>query len=393
MIKNKYDVIVVGGGPSGSMSAKLAAEGGVSVCLLEKDRDIGYPVRCGEAIGDSGLRKFVLPKDTWFSAYLDSFCMTAPNGISIDADFSSEKGYILNRRVFDYDLSRLAADKGVEIYTRAYVNGLIIEDGIVKGVKLNYLGENKEIRSKIVIGADGVESRVGRWAGIKTQIKMKDMESGFQYTLANVEVPQNRMDFYIGKKYAPGGYLWIFPKGPGLANVGIGISGAHSKTKSARKFLDEFIIEKFPGASILTTVCGGIPCDKPLKNPVKNGLLLVGDAAHQVNPITGGGISSGMTGGWIAGQVAANSIRKNKVDELTLYAYTKWVNEEFGSNYTRVYKIKNAISKFTDEDLNDIADKLKKISKEKRTLTRIFSTAVIKKPKLVLDVIKVFAGI
>ena len=392
-MKSSYDVVVVGGGPSGSMSAKLAAEGGVSVCLLEKDRDIGYPVRCGEAIGDSGLRKFVKPKESWFSAYLTSFSMTSPNGISITADFTSDKGYILNRRVFDYDLSRLAADKGVEIFTRAYVSGLIIEDGKVNGVRLDYLGEERKIRAKIVIGADGVESRVGRWAGIRTQVKMKDMESGFQYTLANIEIPQNRMDFFVGNKYAPGGYLWIFPKGEGLANVGIGISGTYSKTKSARKYLDEFVNERFPNASKLTTVCGGIPCDKPLKKPVKSGLLLVGDAAHQVNPVTGGGISSGMTGGWIAGQVSAELIRKGTVDEKSLNAYTEWVFSEFGKKYTRVYNIKNAISQFTDDDLDSIALKIEKLPKEKRTLTKIFSTALIKKPTLVLDVIKVFAGI
>ncbi len=392
-MKSNYDLIVVGGGPSGSMAAKLAAEGGVSVCILEKDRDIGYPVRCGEAIGDSGLRKFVEPRDNWFSAYLTSFKMTSPNGTSISADFTNDKGYILNRRVFDYDLSRMAADKGVEIYTRAYVNGLIIEDGFVKGVRVQYLGEQKIIKSKLVIGADGVESRVGRMAGIKTQIKMKDMESGLQYTLGNVNVKQNRMDFFVGRNYAPGGYLWIFPKGDGLANVGIGISGIYSRKKSARKYLDEFVDNHFPDAAKLTTVCGGIPTDKPLKNPVKSGLLLVGDAAHHVNPVTGGGISSGMTAGWIGGQVAADLIRKNTLDERSLQAYSNWVYKEFGKKYSRVYNIKNAISQLKDTDFDNIASIIKKVPKEKRTLNKIFSTALLKKPTLLLDVIKVFAGI
>ena len=112
-----------------------------------------------------------------------------------------------------------------------------------------------------------------------------------------------------------------------------------------------------------------------------------------MNPVTGGGISSGMTGGWIAGQVAAMQIQKDKIDEKSLKVYTDWIHKEFGKNYTRVYNIKNAISQFTDDDLDNIAVKVKNIPREKRTLTKIFSTALIKKPTLVLDVIKVFAGI
>ena len=392
-MKNEYDVVVVGGGPSGSMAAKMAAEGGASVCILEKDRDIGYPVRCGEAIGESGLKKFVSPKKSWIAAELDSFKMTAPDGTSISAKFTNEKGYILNRRVFDYDLSLLAAEKGAEIYTRAYVNDLIIDNNTVKGVRFNYLGESKEIRSKIVIGADGVESRIGRMAGIKTQVKMRDMESGLQYTLANVDIDQHRMDFYVGHKHAPGGYLWIFPKGNGLANVGIGISGKHSKKRSARLFLDDFVNKKFPNASKLTTVCGGIPVDKPLSKPINHGILLVGDAAHHVNPVTGGGISSGMTAGWIAGQVSAKLVKKNRFDIKSLQAYPDWLFKEFGNKYSRIYNISSAIRKLSDEDFNKIAVKIKKLPKEKRTLNRIFSTALFNKPRLIIDVIKVFAGI
>ena len=91
--------------------------------------------------------------------------------------------------------------------------------------------------------------------------------------------------------------------------------------------------------------------------------MLVGDAAHHVNPVTGGGITSGMTAGWIAGQVAADSVRKNDASEKFLTAYSEWVHKEFGKKYERVYKIKEAISKLTDEDLNNIKE-CKKISEK-----------------------------
>ena len=88
---------------------------------------------------------------------------------------------------------------------------------------LDYLGDYKVIKTKIIIGADGIESRVGRWAGIKTQVNMRDMESCIQYSVGNIEVDTNRIDMYVGDNWAPGGYLWVFPKGDGTANIGLGI--------------------------------------------------------------------------------------------------------------------------------------------------------------------------
>ena len=186
--------------------------------------------------------------------------------------------------------------------------------------------------------------------------------------------------------------MWIFPKGDNTANVGLATSGTHSRKKSAQNLLNEFVENEFPNASKLTMVCGGIPCASPIKKPVANGVMLVGDAAHHVNPVTGGGITSGMTGGWIAGQVAADSIRKNDTSEKQLTAYPEWVHKEFGKKYERVYKIKEAISKLTDSDINEIAIKVKKIPREKRSLSKIFSISLFKKPMLIIDALKVFAG-
>ena len=78
-MKSNYDVVVVGGGPAGSMAAWEAAKGGASVCMLEKDRDIGYPVRCGEAASDLGLRQFIEPKETWIAETIAGVVIVSPN--------------------------------------------------------------------------------------------------------------------------------------------------------------------------------------------------------------------------------------------------------------------------------------------------------------------------
>ena len=393
MLKNKYDVVVVGGGPAGSMAAWEVAKGGVSVCMLEKDRDIGYPVRCGEAVGESGLRQFVEIEDSWIAEKITSVKLVSPNLTSVDIDFAAETGYILNRRIFDYDLSRYAANAGAEVYTKAYVKNVLANNGQTNGVVLDYLGEEKQIQAKIVIGADGLTSRVGRWAGLKTLVRMKDMESAVQYSVSNVDIEPNKMIMYVGMNHAPGGYIWVFPKGKKFANIGIGISGKYSKHKSAQKYLDEFMDREYPDAAILTTMCGGVPCAKPMEKPVANGIMLVGDAAHQINPMTGGGIVAGMKGGWIAGQVAAEAIQNDDYSEKGLLEYPKRMRKDFGKNHERFYKIKEATEKLTSEELDSIAEKVLSIPHDKRTLTSVFKAAVFKKPTLIIDVLKVFAGV
>jgi len=393
-ISNKYDVIIVGAGPSGSMAAMEIAKAGFKVCIFEKDRDVGYPVRCGEAIGHSGLHRYFNPKPSWIASKILGAHLIAPNNKLINVDFKSDTGYILNRRIFDYDLSREAVKSGAEVYTKSYVEGLIIKDETVIGVNLDYMGEKKQIFSNIVIGADGVESRVGRWAGIRTNIKMKDMESALQYSVSNINLKnQNKMIMYVGKEYAPGGYLWVFPKGEGFANIGIGISGKYCKETTAKKCLDKFIDREYPEVSILSTVCGGVPCPKPMKDPIANGLMLVGDAAHQINPMTGGGIASGMRGGELAGKVAIESLNKKKYSKIFLKKYSNMLFKDFGKTHNRFYRIKEALHDLSDDDLNYIADKSCSIPEKDRTLASVFRYAVYKKPTLLIDVIKVFAGI
>ncbi|MFQ6610624.1 MAG: NAD(P)/FAD-dependent oxidoreductase, partial [Fidelibacterota bacterium] len=135
------------------------------------------------------------------------------------------------------------------------------------------------------------------------------------------------------------------------------------------------------------------PCANPLKDAVRDGLILVGDAAHQVNPMTGGGIISAMKGGKIGGTVARESVKLKDFSSTFLNRYNELVKNDFGDTHRRFYKIKEVISLLTDKELDDIAAKVQKIPENKRTLTQIFKACVIKKPSLMLDVIKVFAGV
>ena len=218
------------------------------------------------------------------------------------------------------------------------------------------------------------------------------MESCIQYSVGNIEVDVNRIDMYVGDTWAPGGYLWVFPKGDGTANIGLGIGAKYNKKKSAKKYLDEFIDKKYPNATIHTTMCGGVPCAKPISKPISDNVMLVGDAAHFINPITGGGIAAAMKSGMFAGQVASEAVKQKNASEEFLKKYIDLCEKDFVNRHNKIYKVKETIQKLTDDEMNQITDKINNLPPHKITLARVFTTAIIKKPSLVIDVMRMFAG-
>ena len=391
--KIQYDIVIVGAGPTGSTFARIAAINGLSVLLLERKNRIGVPVRCGEGIIDSALRLFYEPRQEWIATTIDKFCFITPNGSSTTVKMK-EKGYVLNREVFDYDLAKFAADEGVTVVTNANVNGLLFDNNKVTGVKGICNSELFEIRSKLVIGADGVESRIGRFAGINTRLGLSNIDSGFQKTISGINVDRDVCSFYISNELAPGGYIWIFPKGDDSANIGIGISGkAHINGKSAKTRLNEFLDSKYPNHKVESISVGGIPLSRPIKQMVTDCVMLIGDAARTVNPLSGGGIILGMKSAVKAADVAIKILKSGKEPtKINLMDYQKrWMKSE-GKQINRIYRVKTAVDKLTDKDLNNIIEKVNKLPVEKRSLARIFRACIPQKPSLLFDVAKVFVG-
>lgn len=390
-MKDSYDIVVVGAGPAGSTAARVAMQGGAKVLLLEKDREIGIPVRCGEAVGEKALKRVLEPQSEWIANRIEAVRLIAPDGTVVKV-YHEDIGFILDRKRFDYDLAMMAAQQGVKVVTRAYVYGLLNDRDSIKGVKVLHLGNQYQVQARIVIGADGVESRVGRWAGLKTNIRLKDIESCVQMVVANIMLERNYGDFYFSNKLAPGGYAWVFPKNEHLANIGLGISGEYAAHKAPLAYLNEFVETKFPEAAVLTMVAGGVPCAPFMEKIVTNGLILVGDAAHQANPLTGGGIVQSILASEIAGRVAAAAIKAGDWSEAQLSEYSKEWAKVNGNYHRRSYRLKEAVYKLTDEDLIRTAAAISKKPPEKQTIMNIFKTGLIQHPQLIPDIIKVFWG-
>jgi len=388
-LNENYDVIVAGGGPAGSLAAYAAAKEGVRVLLLEKDREIGSPVRCAEAVGQDGLEKILDQpvKPQWIAATIKRFKFVAPDGSVVHPQVPMT-GYVLHRKLFDVDLAAMAATAGAQVLTGTAVTGLLKKDGRISGVICRQGGRVREITAPMVIGADGVESRIGRWAGIDTTVAMRDMETCSQVTLATENLESDTCVFYFSQDKFPGGYAWLFPKGNGQANLGLGIAGDRARKGSANARLEAFIKDNFSGASILGRTVGGVPCANRLPVISAPGLLLAGDAALQANPASGGGIATGMTAGKLAGRIAALAVKTGDVSTNFLRAYEKEWDKVCGQAQKRYYRLKEGISRLSDEQLNRTAHDLQKVPAEKQTLVKIFQVALAKQPSLLVDILK-----
>jgi digeranylgeranylglycerophospholipid reductase len=340
-LRRRYDVVVVGAGPGGSLAAREVAELGLSVLLLEKHQEIGSPVRCAEGIAHETLVPFIEPDPHWISAVVSKAQITVEGETTMARQAEGRKGYILERRVFDRVLAEEAAKAGAQVMVKMAATGLLLEDGVVQGVVARGPVGTMEIECAVVIGADGVESQVGPWAGLDTTLPLRDMMACAQYLLAGIEIDPTCCYYYIGQEMAPGGYAWVFPKGEGKANVGLGVQ-ADLAADSALNYLTRFIENQphLAQGSPVTLVVGGVPVGPPLPRLVASGLMLVGDAARQVDPLTGGGIANAMMAGHLAAEVAAQAIAAGDTSAEALALYEQRWMANRGRKMARNYRLK-----------------------------------------------------
>lgn len=390
-MKDSYDVLVIGAGPAGSIAAKTAAEKGLDVLLIEKRQEIGDPVRCAEGVSKQYLKRHVEIDKKWICADLKGSRIYAPDGTKIEMVeeiAGGEVGYVLERKIFDRALAENAAKAGAEVRVKTRATGLIIEDDFIKGARLMHLGKEYDVHAKIVIGADGVESKVGRWAGIDTSLKPADIETCVQYLVAGIGINQEYCEFYIGNEIAPGGYVWIFPKGEGKANVGIGILGSKMGKFKPRPvdYLNTFLEKKFPNARIVEMIFGGVPVSGSIEKTSANGLMLIGDAARQSDPVTGGGILNAMDAGKMAGEAAFAAISAGDVSlEKFEDVYEKRWRATTGHALDLSLIVKNGFIDLTDEDLNSLAHSLKDVKFERMRLLDLLHALFKANKKLLWD--------
>lgn len=351
-----YDAVVVGAGPAGLMASRKIAEGGFNVLIVEKGERLGEKP-CGEAVSEAALKdaeahfdeRVLLNKVR--SAYV--YAPDESRRVEIFREIEEAgSGFIIDKKRFLQVLLDESAKRGSKLKLGTMVVKCERLD-VEEAVKVT-LSPGGEVYAKIILGCDGFNSTVR-----KTMFPPERVEliSCVQYVMEGCRLgDESVMRFYFGREVAPLGYLWVFPKGNGLANVGVGV-----RKGTAKEYLERFIkkhSEMFSGAKVVEVGGAPVTVSGQVKNIVQDNVMLCGEAAGQVIPLTGAGIHTALVSGRMAGEAAVEALRRNDLSKTSLNRYVERFNAAYGERIVKSRRALTVLEKLSDDDLNRLAEVL-----------------------------------
>jgi len=361
----KFDVTVVGAGTAGCIAAKTLASAGFKVCLVDRKeaRSIGDKV-CGDAIGKHHFDNLDLtyPKGDELEGVISGVKIYSPD-LETVFHISGEglTGFMVNRYIFGQRILKEAVNAGAVLVDSTHVLEPIIENGFVKGVRAKRVKDNSKtiLRGEVTVDASGVSatlrSKMPLEMGITQRISPEDLAICYrEIRELREEVSEpDILKIYLDLKVAPGGYYWIFPKKGLKVNVGLGVAAVKGSPNPKGQFYGHVLsLPLFEGSKALHGGGGYVPTRRPLDSFVGNGIVVIGDAACQANPIHGGGIGPSMTGGKIAGEVISKVLEASDPTVENLWPINVRYMRAYGSKQAGLDVFRLFLQSLANEDLN-----------------------------------------
>jgi len=367
MVNDTYDIIVVGAGSGGCATAKVAAEKGLKVLLLDKRKkeDIGdklsfdtIPVYAFKALG------IPVPQDEELDMRMLKLKVFSPDrNHSFEADLD---GYLAHRRLLGQRLLRYALEAGCILLPETEVVDPILDKGFITGVRCrDSKGAIVEFRSKVVVDASGINAAVRDRLPHAVYHKEGIIPEDTVFCYREIRDLLGSTDYIPPNDY-PGwycilqnrGYFWIVPEDKTKTNIGIGLPtfpGHPDPVKVTQDFCDvhkDKIGEKvYARGTGPTPFLPMRPCQPELAG---NGFMLVGDAGYQVSTNSGFGVPGSVIAGKIAAEVAASAIRKGDVSRKALWDYNVQYKRGFGSSRPFADAFRIFVQNLSPEDVNKL---------------------------------------
>jgi len=362
------DAIVVGGGPCGSFAALNLAKLGVNVNVFEEHAEIGVPCHCAGHLSIKGLKLlelYPLPSEIVENVFYGAI-FHSPNAKSFRIRFSSPVTCAVNRVLFDRYIAKMAEKAGAHYFLDSVVESVIIKNGFAKAVIVRRGKADEKFSAKVVVDAEGISSKILRQAGL-VAFNRRTLVKAVEAEVENVQgLETDMVEVFLGRNYAPGFYAWLMPKGDGKAKVGLA-----AKNGNPRELLQRLMLKhptaskKLRSAKILQTSFHSITLGGPIPKTFTNGFLVLGDAASQVKPTTGGGVIFGMTCAKIAAEVAYEALRKNALSSDFLCTYQSRCKKTLGSDVKFMLRIKKMLDALPDNKVDGTINFCAKIGLDK----------------------------
>ncbi|MCD6299097.1 MAG: NAD(P)/FAD-dependent oxidoreductase [Thermoplasmata archaeon] len=336
----RYDVVVAGAGPAGSMTARILAGRGFRVAVLEEHGEAGVPVSCAGLVTGRVVKLAGVDDSTIMNEIKGAY-VYSPGGKEIKIGGDRKHAVVIDRKMFDREMADMAAAEGAEYLFRHRFSGARERDG---GIVVDVASGGEEISCRYLVGADGAMSTVARRFNFPEPVEyIRAMQTVVPYEMENDSVK-----VFFGSRTAPGFFAWIIPEGKNKnARIGLGVARGYGLKSYFYKFLEAAGVGVGTGVGKITA--GIIPLG--MRDPLSNGrVFLVGDAAAQVKATSGGGIYPGLVA---AGSLADSLCRVMDGGEDT---YGKDYMKKFGRELKRSMMMRKWFLKADDRKIDAVFD-------------------------------------
>jgi digeranylgeranylglycerophospholipid reductase len=344
-LRTHYDAVVIGAGPAGSATARDIAREGFKVLVLEEHAAVGRPTHCSGLVTPRTLEMAGVGPDIVLNRIVGAHIHT-PSGKELVIGGDRVHALVVDRARFDNLLCRQAqeGDAVLELETRfSYLE----KEGRFLRIHVDRDGRRRSLLTKLLIGADGASSTVAAQTGLhRADGSIRCLTAEVTGRVPSLEL----VEILLDKNSAPAWFGWALPMGDGRWQVGTGVADGFKPLDSLR-----LLRQAFPtllgNMRAVRFKAGLLPLWRPMK-PYTSNVLLVGDAARQVKPTSGGGIYSGLMGARLAACVAVEALREENLSGAFLSRYHKMFMDELGDEFKRATDVRRAFLSLNNERLD-----------------------------------------
>ena len=348
-MKKKYDVAVIGGGPIGGNIAKKIAKENYNVAVFEQNKKIGEPLKCAGLVTPRVFDLVTVSKEKVVQNEIKGANIHSPSGHTLTVGGDKTHALVIDRTKFDKEIIQDSQKNGADVFLENKILSAQKQDNTIEIITSKKI----EAQSKLVIGADGPYSKIRDIFSLPQPLEYL---RGIGAEISGANLDPKFVEIFVGNKTAPGFFAWIIPTNKKGTNARIGLcinqDSIHSPKYFFTKFLQNKNTSKYFDKIEINKKMGGVVPLGPLKKTHSSNIMIVGDAAAQVKPTSGGGIYTGLLCSNHCSKIAIQALQKNNYSKQFLKKYHKLWSAEIGRELTLGMKFRKIFKNLSDNQMD-----------------------------------------